>query len=239
MTGIELFQADNWSVRVVDVDGEPWFIAADIAISLGYSATSAALRILDDDDKGVHELHTPGGPQLFTTVNEGALYELIMRSNLPTAKAFRRWVTHDVLPRIRRTGEYESASLPVPTLGEALEGWLATVRELEAARAEIVEAAPKVEAFDQLMSTDNASTFEVVAKAVGIGRNNLIDLLREWKVLQPKPSRLPYQTHAHMFTVRYGTHYEGERTVSHATVQVKPEGVAFIARKVANHKLAR
>lgn len=241
MSSVELFQADSWSVRVVDVEGEPWFIAADVSVALGYSATAAALRILDDEDKGMHELHTPGGPQQFRTINEGALFELIVRSTLPSAKVFKRWVTHEVLPAIRRTGTYTAPAhaLPVPSLSEALQGWLDTVRELETAKAELEVTAPKVEAFDQLMATDNSSTFEVVAKAVGIGRNNLIELLREWKVLQPKPSRLPYQSHSHLFTVRYGTHYEGGRSVSHATVRVKPEGVAFIARKVANYQLAR
>lgn len=96
----------NRTVRTVDVNGEIWFVAADVCDALTVAHAASSLRNLDSDEKGVHTVHTPGGSQEMTTINESGLYSLILRSRKPEAKAFKRWVTHDVLPAIRRTGQY-------------------------------------------------------------------------------------------------------------------------------------
>ncbi len=101
------FFYENKEVRsFIDEKGEPHFIAGDIAKLLGYRSTSDATRILDTDEKGVMSVHTPGGPQKLTTLNESGLYSLIFLSRKPEVKNFKKWVTSEVLPSIRRTGSY-------------------------------------------------------------------------------------------------------------------------------------
>ena len=94
-------------VRVSIINNEPWFIGKDVAEILGYTNPLKAVRDhVDDEDKGVNELFTPGGKQNITVINESGVYALIFSSKLAKAKEFKRWVTHDVLPTIRKTGGY-------------------------------------------------------------------------------------------------------------------------------------
>jgi prophage antirepressor-like protein len=92
---------------VVAEDGEPWFVLDDVAPALGYTRSRNAARILDDDEKGAHNVSTPGGAQKMTTLNESGIYHLCFKSRRPEAQAFRKWVTAEVLPAIRKTGRYE------------------------------------------------------------------------------------------------------------------------------------
>lgn len=104
-TSIQLFHNDQFGdVRALSIDGEPWFVAKDILDKLELDRT--AMRKLDEDEKGVDTIHTHGGDQQVSIISEPGLYKLVMRSRKPEAKAFQRWVTHDVLPAIRRHGAY-------------------------------------------------------------------------------------------------------------------------------------
>lgn len=112
------FDFEGRPIRVVtDSQGEPWFVAADVLATIGLDRK--ALERLDEDEKGVSSIHTPGGGQEMTTVNEPGLYTLVLGSRKAEAKRFKRWVTHEVLPSIRKTGSYAVpgalASLPAPT----------------------------------------------------------------------------------------------------------------------------
>lgn len=98
----------------VDANGEPWFIANDVCDCLGLADPHTSLALLDEDEKGWHTMPTLGGPQQMVVVSEPGLYSLILRSRKPEAKAFKRWVTHDVIPSIRKTGSYSIAGIPVP-----------------------------------------------------------------------------------------------------------------------------
>lgn len=93
-------------VRIVEQDGAPWFVAADACRVLGLGNGRSSLALLDEDEKGVHSMDTPGGEQEMAVVNESGLYSLILRSRKPEAKTFKRWITHDVIPSIRNTGGY-------------------------------------------------------------------------------------------------------------------------------------
>lgn len=104
---IELFNFQNHEVRViVTEDGEPEWVATDVAKILGYNHTPHMLRRLDDDEKGVRKVDTLGGAQELTTINEPGLYTCILGSRKPEAREFKRWVTHEVLPSIRKRGGY-------------------------------------------------------------------------------------------------------------------------------------
>ena len=103
---IELFKNKGYEVRGGSINGEPWFIANDIARILGYRDSDKMTRLLDDDEKGTQIVGTPGGNQKMTIVNESGLYHAIFSSRKKEAQKFRKWVTNEVLPAIRKTGMY-------------------------------------------------------------------------------------------------------------------------------------
>ena len=103
---LQTFDFDENPVRVIEKDGTPWFVAADVARVLEFEHTPHATRLLDDDEKGVHKVDTLGGSQEMTVINESGLYHLVIVSRKPEAKRFRKWVTGEVLPAIRKTGSY-------------------------------------------------------------------------------------------------------------------------------------
>lgn len=122
MNNLKVFESpDLGKVRVVERSGEPWFVAADVCRALGLDSTGKALTRLDDDEKGVNSIHTLGGSQMMTIINESGLYALVLGSRKPEAKAFKRWVTHEVLPAIRRTGRYQADEVQPITAAMALE----------------------------------------------------------------------------------------------------------------------
>ena len=106
------FSFKGQRVRPVLLDGETWFVAADVCTVLEHTQPSKAVLRLDDDEKGVTTVPTLGGSQEMLVVSESGLYALIFSSRKPEARAFRRWVTGEVLPAIRRTGRYEMGQLP-------------------------------------------------------------------------------------------------------------------------------
>lgn len=113
MNDLQIFSNSEFgNIRTVTVNGEPWFVGKDIAEALGYgkgkSLNNAVASHVDDEDKGVTEMMTPGGKQNLIIINESGLYSLILSSKLPNAKKFKRWVTSEVLPAIRKTGHYEA-----------------------------------------------------------------------------------------------------------------------------------
>ena len=108
MNDLAVFENPEFGhIRGLKIEGEPWFVGKDIAAALGYIDTAQAIRKhVDDEDKGVVESTTPGGKQNITIINESGLYSLMLKSKLPGAKKFKRWVTSEVLPSIRKTGAY-------------------------------------------------------------------------------------------------------------------------------------
>lgn len=104
------FQFESHDVRAIAIDGEPWFVGKDVAEALGYgkgkSITNAVTNHVDDEDKGVTKIMTPGGRQKMVIINESGLYSLILSSKLDSAKKFKKWVTSEVLPSIRKNGGY-------------------------------------------------------------------------------------------------------------------------------------
>lgn len=104
------FNFEGHDVRAIAIDGEPWFVGKDIAEALGYgkgkSITNAVTNHVDDEDKGVTKIMTPGGRQKMVIINESGLYSLILSSKLDSAKKFKKWVTSEVLPSIRKNGGY-------------------------------------------------------------------------------------------------------------------------------------
>lgn len=97
---------DGHEIRALVQHGEPWFVAKDVAEALGYRAAYDMTRMIDAEDRGTHKVRTPSGEQDMAIINESGLYSAILRSERPEAKAFKRWLTSEVLPSIRKTGAY-------------------------------------------------------------------------------------------------------------------------------------
>lgn len=114
---IQVFEKEEFGkVRTLMRDGEPWAAAIDVAKSLGYAKPADAIRKhVDEMDKGVSKMETPGGVQDVVIINESGLYSLILSSKLQKAKEFKRWITSEVLPALRKTGHYGTAQKPTPT----------------------------------------------------------------------------------------------------------------------------
>ena len=178
MSELMIFQNPEFgTVRTVEVNGEPWLVGKDVARALGYTNPRKALADhVDDEDKGVTKCYTPGGEQQMTIINESGLYSLVLSSKLPTAKKFRRWVTAEVLPAIRRTGGYQ---LPRDYLS-ALRALVTAEEEKQALRAEnehqrqaIAEFEPMRQYVDAILSspgtmatTQIAADYDLSAKAL-------------------------------------------------------------------------
>lgn len=114
---MQIFNFEENDVRTQVINDEPWFVGKDVADILGYTNPSKALRDhVDDEDKGQNETFTPGGMQVMTIINESGLYSLVFKSQLPSAKRFKRWVTSEVLPTIRKTGSYQIPADPMDAL---------------------------------------------------------------------------------------------------------------------------
>ena len=183
---IQVFPNNDFGeVRCFLKDGEPWFIARDLLAILDVDRT--ALRKLDDDEKGVDIIHTPGGDQEVTTVTEPGFYKLVMRSRKPEAKAFQRWVTHEVLPELRKRGSYQVPRTRSQRIAAALAESNAIIGELDsenrALRAENAELRPKALFADAVAASDGTCLVGELAKmmrqnGVEIGQNRLFERLR-------------------------------------------------------------
>lgn len=231
MNALQQFTYAGQQVRTIEVDGEPWFIASDVAGILDYRMASDMTRRLDADDKGYAKVRTPGGEQDVVIISEAGLYDSIFRSNSEGAKPFRRWVTGSVLPTIRKTGSFhatgEAPALP-RSFADALRQLADTCEQLEA-------IAPKAEAYDALMDADGLYSMQAAAKALGYGPNILYRDLRRLGILQG--NNLPYQRYMHHFDVKLGSYRNraGE-TVPTTTTMVRPAGLDFLRKKLAQAK---
>ncbi|KMK52763.1 hypothetical protein FEFB_15110 [Fructobacillus sp. EFB-N1] len=122
MNEVKAFNFESNEVRTVLIDNEPWFVGKDVAETLGYSQTAKAIRThVEVDDKGVSVLDTPGGKQQMTVINESGVFALIFGSELDSAKRFKKWVTSEVLPSIRKTGSYSVQKDPMAILATTFE----------------------------------------------------------------------------------------------------------------------
>lgn len=191
MNDMKIFENSEFgAVRVVDMNGEPWFVAKDVCecLELGNPRTSIAL--LDEDEKGVHTMDTPGGAQEMSIVSEAGLYSLILRSRKPEAKAFKRWITHEVLPAIRKHGGYltpaklEEALTDPDTIIRLATNLKAEREKRQALEAQAAADRPKV-VFAESIEVAKTSILvgemaKLIKQATGyeMGQNRFFDWLR-------------------------------------------------------------
>lgn len=193
MTAPQIFTFQGSGVRTVIREGAPWFVARDACSILDQPNASQVVGRLDEDERAIHNLDTPSGVQAALVVSEAGLYSLILTSRKPEAKAFKRWITHEVLPAIRNTGGYGVQQLVPRTLPEALRmaADLAEKVEVQAATIQVLE--PKASFHDQVHGAQGEQSIGEVAKVLGTGQNRLFAWLRGQHILMP--NNQPYQEH--------------------------------------------
>lgn len=185
---IQLFNFEDQQVRTLKIDGEPYFVGKDVAAILGYSRTAGAIKQhVDEEDKGVGKIQTPGGKQNLTIINESGLYSLILASKMPNAKRFKRWVTSEVLPTIRRHGAYmtDEKAFDVVNNKDDLASLLQQAADqLRQKDIQIEEMKPKALFADSVATSKSTVLVGELAKilrgnGVDIGATRLFKWLRE------------------------------------------------------------
>lgn len=201
MNNIQIFKYENNDVRTVEMNGEPWFVLKDVCVVLGLGTVSKVADRLDADENGMNQIHTPGGMQDVTVINESGLYNVILRSDKPEAKPFRKWVTSEVLPSIRKNGGYiagQEQLTPSELMAKALLVANKTLAEREARISELkVQNAimqPKAEYFDELVDRNLLTSFRETAKQLGVEEKKFISFLMEKKYIyrDKKAKLMPY-----------------------------------------------
>lgn len=244
MSKIQIFKNDNFgAIRTLEISGEPWFVGKDVAEVLGYSNPQKAVRDhIDDDDKTVNESFTVNGTQ-GVLINESGLYSLILSSKLPNAKAFKRWVTSEVLPAIRKHGLYATEEL-IANPDLAIEAFKALKEEREARKA--LEAENKqmqpLALFARSVSASHTSILIgelaklIKQNGIDIGQKRLFDWLRDNGFLMKSGSSKNMPTQRSMeqglFEIKESSYINSEGvTVVTKTTKVTGKGQIYFVNK--------
>ena len=207
MNDLQIFKYHDSEVRTVELNGEPWFVLKDVCGILSIGNVSDVYTRLDADEKGVGQIDTLGGRQNMNIINESGLYNVILRSDKPEAKPFRKWVTAEVLPTIRKHGAYmtpetlQAAILNPDTMIQLCQQLKAEQDKnaaLIAANSQLTVdkqiMQPKAEYFDELVDRNLLTSFRETAKQLGIGEKAFIAFLIEKKYIyrDKKGKLMPY-----------------------------------------------
>lgn len=189
---IKIFNnAEFGEIRVMLIDDDPWFVGKDIAVALGYNNPQKAIRDhVDEQDRGVNEMDTPGGKQPIITINESGLYSLIFSSKLESAQRFKHWVTHEVLPSIRKHGMYMTDNLLETAIAnpDFVIGLIQNMKDEKEKSAALQmqnkqlcekneEMQPKADYFDDLVAWNVSTNFRSTAKELRIPERLFIKTL--------------------------------------------------------------
>ena len=228
---LQVFEKEEFGkVRVIESNNDVWFVAKDVSEILDYNTTAHMTRLLEDDEKGVQNVDTPGGSQKVCIINESGLYHAVITSRKAEAKKVRKWVTSEVLPSIRKTGSY---TVNVPkTFAEALRLAADQQEQIEKQQLLLKEQAPKVEFAEAVTGSKDTIDMKSVAGLLNmnIGRNKLFEFLRNNKILNN--DNCPYQRYCDLGYFRL---IESKFTVNDETkislkTVVFQKGVNFIRK---------
>lgn len=243
MNELKVFKNENFgNVRVVVKDGEPWFVAKDVSEILRYRTANDMTRILDEDEKDTHLVSTLGGEQNMIVINESGFYSAVIRSKKPEAKKFRKWVTSEVLPSIRKHGAYmtETKIEEIIANPDIIIELATTLKEERRKRKELEkreeENRPKVAFADKILKSKDNILIRDLAKiisdeGISIGEKRLYKWLRAKKILMS--NNTPYQQYIdrQYFVVEersFNTPF-GEKLS--LTTKVTPTGQLYIVNK--------
>lgn len=239
MSALQPFIYGSQAVRTYLISNEAWFVATDVCNILELSNPTIAVSRLDEDERSKFNLGRQGEA---TVVNESGLYSLILGSRKPEAKNFKRWITHEVLPSIRKTGSYSVENLTGPDLmARALVEAHATI---EQSNQRVLEYKARADAWDSFLSTKGDYSMNEAAKLLArhkniqIGERRLRTQLFEWNWLY-RQSGDPRAYQAHIDNGRlaeranyYTDTQTGERITTSPQVRITPKGLDTIAKKL-------
>ena len=196
MNELQIFSYNGNEVRTIQKDGEPWWVLKDVCGILGISKYRDTASRLDEDERGSVRVDTPGGEQEMTVVNESGLYNVILRSDKPEAKPFRKWVTSEVLPSIRKHGAYMTPeTLEQAILNPDMMIKLCTALKDEQDKNKALQAVnssltvdnqimkPKADYFDELVDRNLLTNFRETAKQLQVKEKEFIRFLLEKKFI--------------------------------------------------------
>jgi len=243
------FPETGQSVRTITIDAEPWFVAADVCAVLGLGNPSQAVTHLDDDEVQQAPLTTNEGSNRVLSTNlisEPGLYSLILRSRKPQARAFKRWVTHEVLPSIRKTGTYsrELSRLELIDMARAAElDRIESEHRAVTAETKVAELAPKAEAHDTYLVANNGERLvREVAKLLGWREKDLRAFLLAQRLLFTRHAGCGqtqydvYSEHRTRFRpVEHVVTHGDAGPCSHYTIYVLPSGIELIRQRISRH----
>lgn len=236
-----VFQSGGWSIRVLVVDGEPWFVGGEVAEALGYERPKDAVAA---HCKGAvkRRLPTAGGEQDVATIHERDFYRLVMRSRLPSAQAFEEWVVGEVLPSIRKTGSYGAPALDLRDPAQLAPIALQLARLVEDQQRQLAEAKPAVEFVDRFVDATGRYTLQNAGRVLGVGANRFPKWLLDRHYLHRQDGRLvPYAQYleAGLFEVKVVKVQAGRGEAEHAYQQtyVTAKGIKRFAGELAQEAL--
>lgn len=224
-------------LRTVEMNGEPWMVGKDVATALGYkNPRDAIARHVDAEDKGVVKHDTPSGEQDMVIINESGLYSLVLCSKLPTAKKFKRWVTSEVLPSIRKHGAYmtqqkiEEALLNPDTI-------ISLAQQLKEEQAKTAKLAPAAEYAQSFLLASGGRLIGSIAKDYGMSAKQLNRMLHalgiqyrqggQWLLYQKYTGKGYTETRVNLIP-----HNDG-KTHQHPETLWTARGCAFLAKQLA------
>ena len=239
MVDIQLYKNETFGeIRTAVIGGEPWFVAVDVCKALELGNPSMTVERLDDDEKGISTIDTLGGKQRMAIINEPGLYSLVITSRKPEAKAFKRWITHEVIPAIRKTGAYGLA-LPqdYPSALRALADSYERENALQEQNAALL---PKANFADAVSNSVNLVPMAELSaylykNGVKIGRNKLMERLREEGFLYRDGygHNLPTQKSKDLglLDVKQGHYLNGSESIATTTTYVTGKGKEYFMRR--------
>ena len=203
MNELALFNYEGNEIRTVVIEGDAWFVAVDVCAVLAHSNPAMAVKGLDDDEKGISKVYTPGGVQDMTVISESGLYSLVIRSNKPEAKGFKRWVTHEVIPAIRKTGGYVAnddlfVDTYLPFADDQTKAlFRATLLMVKKQNEQLAALTPKAEYFDALVDRNLLTNFRDTSKELKVKERHFIEWLldRGYIYRDQKDQLKPYAQH--------------------------------------------
>lgn len=261
---LSIFNNGNFgSVRAMLIDDEPWFVGKDVAEALGYKDTDAAIRMhVDDEDKLTRQFIGSGQARAMTIINESGLYSLVLSSKLPSAKQFKRWITHEVIPSIRKHGMYATDSLLAKATADPdfMIGLLTNMKAERAKRMEaeqrlgvaeknLHDAKPKIVFADAVSVSTNSILIFDLAKllkqnGVEIGGRRLFEKLREggYLIKSGSSKNMPTQRAMDMglFVIKEGSYINGQGVnVTTKTTKVTGKGQLYFINKFLSGDLKK
>lgn len=241
MNEVQLFSFEENEVRSLLINDEPYFVGKDVAEILGYkNPRDAVNKHVDDEDKGVAKCDTLGGVQELTVINESGLYSLVLSSKLPSAKKFKRWVTSEVLPALRKTGQYQMKEL---TGQELMAKALIEAQSVLAAKDKVIEEMkPKVVFADAVATSHTSILVGELAKilkqnGIDMGQKRLFAWLREKGYLikrQGTDYNMPTQKAMELglFEIKEGSYVNGSGVnITTKTPKITGKGQQYFINK--------